>query len=378
MPKQAIIHPSIERVDIIETPIPEPGAKEVVIKTVVAGANPKDWKFSLWEEWAQSDALDPEIKSQVPPSPGAHNSGDDVAGIIYSVGADVSEFKPGDRVAAMHVTITENGGYAEYTVAPAYLTFHIPQHVSFEEAATMPTAALTAALALYSDLRVPTPYDSQHIRDKCKNVPFLVYGATTSIGAFGAKLARLSGFYPIIGVAGRAGEFANTLVDYVIDYRIGEDAVVQAVEGILKKEQLGGKVPYILDAISEHGSLETTLRLVDPNGTISVMLPPKLFARDPKNFEYPAGVTAINAATPQVLSTHKDFAYLWSRYFAKLLEDGRLKAHPYEVVPGGLDGVLTGLRNLRDGKNSGFKYVFRIKETDLTKGPRTHTAKSST
>lgn len=40
-----------------------------------------------------------------------------------------------------------------------------------------------------------------------------------------------------------------------------------------------------------------------------------------------------------------------------------MKGHPYEVVPGGLKGVLLGLQNLRDGKASGVKYVYKIEET---------------
>ncbi|KAI0192440.1 putative alcohol dehydrogenase [Astrocystis sublimbata] len=372
MPKQAIVYPRLEAVEIVETPIPTPGPKEVVIKVSVAGTNPKDWKFYMWDEWIATGKIPAEVAAQVPHNSSAHNSGDDVAGIVHSVGENVHEFKPGDRVAAMHEPGNENGGFAEYTVAADYLTFHVPHHVSFEEAATIPTAGLTTALALFSDLQFPPPWASQSTRDEWRRVPFLIYGVTTSVGAFAAKLARLSGFQLIIGVAGRAADFANTLVDYVIDYRNGEDAIVEAVEGILKKEGLGRKIPYIFDAVSEEGSLEAGLRLIDPNGSISTMLPPQMFAKDPENFKYPPGVTSINTAAPQVLSTHKDFAYLWLRYFGKVLENERFKGHPHQVVPGGLGGVLTGLRNLRDGKASGFKYIFRIEETDFSKGNVTY------
>jgi hypothetical protein len=48
MPRQAIILPSLEDVEIIETPMPVPGAKDVVIKVMVSGSNPKDWKYPLW------------------------------------------------------------------------------------------------------------------------------------------------------------------------------------------------------------------------------------------------------------------------------------------------------------------------------------------
>ena len=282
------------------------------------------------------------------------------------MGKDVYEFRPGDRVAALHEPGTENGSFAEYAVAPDWTTFHIPHNVSFEEAATIPVSALTAAVALYLDMKLPAPYNLSNpaAESSGKKMPILIYGVTSSVGAFAAKFARLSGLSPIIGVAGRAGEFAKTLADYVVDYRNGEDALVAAVEEVLAKEGLGNKLHYVFDAISEDGSLEATLRLIDPNtGTVSTVLPPNLFAKDKKNFKYPPGVKAINSVLPFIQSTHKDFGYLWSRYLGRLLEDGRLKAHPYEVIPGGLNGVLTGLKNLRDGKASGVKYVYRIEDT---------------
>jgi NADPH:quinone reductase-like Zn-dependent oxidoreductase len=48
MPRQVIVQPSIEAVEIVDTPIPVPKAHEVVIKVAVAGTNPKDWKMPLW------------------------------------------------------------------------------------------------------------------------------------------------------------------------------------------------------------------------------------------------------------------------------------------------------------------------------------------
>lgn len=282
---------------------------------------------------------------------------------MHSVGKGVYEFKPGDRVAAMHRAGKENGSYAEYSVAPDWTTFHIPQHVTFEEAATVPTAALTAAIALYVDMKLQAPHD---VAVGKKPAPAIViYGVTSAVGAFAAKLARLSGLHPIIGIAGRAGDYGRTLADYVVDYRLGDDAVVTRVEEILKKEGLGGKASHVFDAISEGGTLETTLRFLDANGGIvSTVLPPALFARDKENFAYPSGVTAINSALPRVHSTHQDFGYVWSRLLGRLLTDGRLKPHPFEIVPGGLHGVLTGLQKLRDGKASAVKYVYNIEDTN--------------
>lgn len=209
---------------------------------------------------------------------------------------DVYEFRSGDRVAGLHEFGTENGSFAEYAVALDWTTFHVPQNKSFEEAATIPTASLTAALALYFDMKLSTPYKPAEDSGK----PILIYGVTSAVGSFAAKFARLSGLYLIIKVVGGAGDFARTLVDYVVDYRNGEDAVVTAVEGILANEGLS-KVPNVFNAISVNGSLETILRLINPNGgTVSTVLPPKLFARDKEGLHWPPGVVGINSTVPQV------------------------------------------------------------------------------
>ena len=102
------------KVTIQDVPIPTPGDRDVLIKVDVFGTNPKDWKY-------------PAMMGEV------SNSGDDVAGIIESVGKDVFELKKGDRVAGFHVMRTPQGTFAEYAIVPAHTTFHIPPSTSFEE-----------------------------------------------------------------------------------------------------------------------------------------------------------------------------------------------------------------------------------------------------
>ena len=65
---------------IVDSPIPHAGENQVVIKVVVSGSNPKDWKRA-------EGGLE-------------LNTGDDIAGIVHRVGLNVVEFKPGDRVVS--------------------------------------------------------------------------------------------------------------------------------------------------------------------------------------------------------------------------------------------------------------------------------------
>lgn len=111
--KEAIVNVDLS-VSIIDSDIPKPKENEVLIKVIVSGSNPKDWKIPGWTQ-----------KS--------HNSGDDIAGVVESVGENVTEFRKGDRVAAFHVMRAPHGSFAEYAIAPAHTTFHIPKKTTYEE-----------------------------------------------------------------------------------------------------------------------------------------------------------------------------------------------------------------------------------------------------
>lgn len=103
-------------ITIRDTGIPAPEAGQVLIRVVVSGTNPKDWKLPpLWP------------KDGIPT-----NQGDDIAGHIETVGEDVMGFHKGDKVAAFHQVMTPHGSYAEFAIAPAHTTFHIPAKTSFE------------------------------------------------------------------------------------------------------------------------------------------------------------------------------------------------------------------------------------------------------
>lgn len=80
------------------------------------------------------------------------NTGDDIAGFVHSVGSNVWEFKPGDRVASFHEMRTPGGSYAEYAVGWQHTTFHIPKKTSFE-GAYLPSVARNIEVGLGADKR---------------------------------------------------------------------------------------------------------------------------------------------------------------------------------------------------------------------------------
>jgi NADPH:quinone reductase-like Zn-dependent oxidoreductase len=111
--KEAIIDKTVAvTIRDVEIPTPQPG--QVLIKVVVSGTNPKDWKVPKW----QPDNV--------------INQGDDIAGYVEAVGEGVQKFRKGDKVAAFHEMLSPHGSYAEYAIAWEHTTFHLTEKTSFE------------------------------------------------------------------------------------------------------------------------------------------------------------------------------------------------------------------------------------------------------
>jgi NADPH:quinone reductase-like Zn-dependent oxidoreductase len=158
------------------------------------------------------------------------------------------EFKTGDRLAAFYKMYTSHGTFAEHAVAPDWTT----TYAYFEEGATIPLTSLTGAVGLHLDLCLLQPFDP-HPKGKGEKAPPLIHRAGSAVGAYSAKLARLSGMHRTIDVA--AGSVTNykDLVDYVFDYRRDEDIIVSDIGEILKKEELPDRIAHVFNATADHG-----------------------------------------------------------------------------------------------------------------------------
>ncbi|KAI1133363.1 GroES-like protein [Nemania abortiva] len=318
---------------IHDVPIPKPAAGQVVIKVIVSGSNPKDWKVPIWFDRTL-------------------NTGDDIAGIVHEVGENVTEFKVGDRVAAFHEMMEPGGSYAEYAVAWQHTTFHIPEETTYEEAAAIPLAAMTSAVALYIRLRLPQPW-----LPATEPIPLVIYGAASAVGAYAIQLAQRSNIHPLICVAGRSIAHVEKLIDrskgdVILDYREGDDALVDG----LRRVADGKPLLYALDAVSKPWSYANLFKVLANGAQIT-------FVQDVEASEVPPQFEHSRTRVGSVHQDAKDFGHVYFRYFARGLQEGWFKPQPQEVVPGGLGGVQQALENLRDGKANAVKYVFRIADT---------------
>lgn len=303
------------------------------------------------------------------------NSGDDVAGFVHAVGSNVTDFHVGDRVAALHELGTPGGSYAEFALVWDWTTFHLGDHVSFEEAATVPMAALMASIGLFGMLEVVAgPWI--HVQAGSEE-PLVIYGAAGAVGAFAVKLAKLVNVHPLICVAGNGIPFVETLIsegDTIIDYRKGNDFVVEEMRKALKGQEL----KYAFDATSEHGSYKNLSQVLANVGKVTLVLPfPEILKDIPPHIEQSTTMAGSlwkelsadqerdNKALGKLGIEYggKEFGVMFTKLIASWLNDGKLKPHPHEVIEGGLHGVETALKALREGKVSAKKYVVRIADT---------------
>jgi NADPH:quinone reductase-like Zn-dependent oxidoreductase len=184
--------PDVLRIDEIARP--EPGPDGVLVRVRAASVNRVDWYDVTGRPWIAR----PITGLRGPKSPPV---GVDFAGTVETVGEDVTDLKPGDDVFGI-----ANGSFAEYACVKKAAALK-PAKVSFEDAATLPVAGLTAL---------------QGLRDRGRLQPgqsVLVNGASGGVGTFAIQIAKALGAEVTAVCSTRNVEQARSLgADHVIDY----------------------------------------------------------------------------------------------------------------------------------------------------------------
>ena len=278
-------------------------------------------------------------------------------------------------MAGLHELGARGGAYAEYAILHDFGTIHIPDSMSFEEAAVFGMANYMAASGLFSMLKVA----GGPFAPLTKSKPLLIYGAASAAGAQAVKLAQLSNIHPLICVAGSAAPFVEGLIspekgDAIVDYRNGDEALVEGIKAALSRAG-AERLEYAFDAISEKGSYTNCGKVLHPHeGKLTITLPPR---KDtvPPTIEQTATMAgsmfrplaSVNGTDIGNLGMGKDgrlFGHVFSRLFERLVADETLTMLPYKVMNGGLTGLEGILKSLRAGKSGGAtKQVLRIADT---------------
>ena len=194
---RAIVHVRYGRPDLLElrdVERPEIADDQVLLKVHAASVNPVEW-------YGVTGFLPARIGGGLR-RPKSEAVGGDVSGRVEAVGEDVADLEPGDEVFG-----SSGYSWAEYAVAGPEKLARKPANVSFEEAAAVPVAGLTALQALR---------DHGQVRPGQK---VLINGASGGVGTFAVQLAKVFGADVTAVCSTRNIEQARSLgADRVVDY----------------------------------------------------------------------------------------------------------------------------------------------------------------
>jgi NADPH:quinone reductase-like Zn-dependent oxidoreductase len=180
-------------VQIMDVPAPSPKSDEVLIKVRAAGVNPVDWKVRKGELKMLIGKRFPKIL------------GFECAGEVAETGSRVTKYKQGDNIIA--ITRLRLGAFAEYVCVPDISVFPKPAGLSFEEAASISVAGLTAYVALRKKGNVSAG----------KNV--LINGASGGVGTFAVQIAKIFGAKVTAVCSSVNFDLVRNIgADHVIDY----------------------------------------------------------------------------------------------------------------------------------------------------------------
>lgn len=288
--------PEVLHMAEIERPPVSPG--NVIVQVAYASVNPADWKSR--EGW-----LALYFQYQFP-----FVVGFDAAGIVVEVGEGVTGLAVGDRVVTPgNQGLGERGSYAEYLRAAAERVIKLPDCVSFRDAATLPTAGMTAWEATVDNGKVQ------------EGSRVLVNGGAGGTGSFAIQIAKLFGARVIATCSAGNFDYVRSLgADHAIDYRQGN------VVGAIRAWAPEG-IDLIVDTVGQ-GSIVDAIETVRRGGIICPI--GTLIADEP---QYDATRAATAGVT--VIPTISNFANQ-HRQLAELvaaLADGRIRAPEYRVLP---------------------------------------------
>ncbi|MET8771399.1 NADP-dependent oxidoreductase [Streptomyces sp. NPDC004658] len=270
-----------EDLEWTELPDPKVAPGEVLVRVKAAGVNPVDWKLA-------EGRLDAVMETGFPLIPGW-----DVAGVVEQVGFDVTEFAPGDEVFGyIRKDWAQFGAYAELVSAHVRLLAPKPTALSWEEAAGVPLAGLTA----YQAIRRTGLQPGETV---------LVHGAAGGVGSFGVQIAAALGARVIATASERNHDFVRSLGAVPVTYGPG------------LRDRVREHAPQGVDAAVDfagHDAVDVSLELLDEPGRLASVVDPEAAA--------------------------KGGHYVWVRpdrddltALAALADDGRLTVHLDRVLP---------------------------------------------
>ena len=222
-----------EVLELVNLPVPQPGAGQVLVRIQAAGVN----------------FIDTYLREGRYPAALPFVPGQEAAGVIEQLGTGIEGFQVGDRVAWTGT----RGTYAEFALAPAADLLTLPEHISIEQAAAAMTQGLTAHYLAYSTYAIQ-PGDT-----------VLVHAGAGGVGLLLTQVAKRLGARVLTTVSTeeKAGLSRAAGADRVILYT--QASFVEAAE----EETAGRGLPVVYDSVGKT-TFEDSLKCLRPRGLLAL------------------------------------------------------------------------------------------------------------
>ncbi|KAI0894412.1 GroES-like protein [Annulohypoxylon nitens] len=338
------LHPKSPSIQVEQLPIPVPDPNELLIRVAAVALNPVDWMF----------AAHPIAKQEF---------------VNRGSAAEAQEIPIGMRVAGFLQgacsTNERPGAFAEYVTIPWDLVWHVPSHLSLEQAASVSMCGLTAAQAVFGRLGLPCPFStslppSPLISNPASAEPLniLVYGSSTSLGLYVAQLLHLTSqvsslLIRLIGVASPSKHALLQQKPYsytaLVDYR--SPTWVSDVLSLTN----GRGIDYAVDCISEGSTVVQVERTFGSRGgKLAVIRAPANGGYDVSGMRVKPAYGAVweglgvevgflNGLTLPANPQARKFAVDFYKFLSSGTEHGKsmLEPNPVRIMPGGLDKIAS-------------------------------------
>lgn len=262
-------------------PIPQIDNDELLIQVKASSVNPVDWKVRKG------------LLKFLPGQKLPKVLGGDIAGIVEKVGKNISEFKPGDEVYGL-ISAIKGGAYAEFAVAKQQQISLKPKTLSFEEAAIIPLAALTAYQGLNRVGKINTG----------ENV--IINGCSGGVGHFAIQIAKAMGV-EVTGVC--------STKNVIFSKKLGADNIIDYTKEDLFDENI--KYDIFFDAVAKQ-SFKNVKKYLKKGGRYITTLPSFGVILNPIT-----GILSTKSAKMSNVTTNAEDI----RFLSELIKSKKLKVH---------------------------------------------------
>lgn len=303
---------SLDHMEWGEIADPKEGNGELLVRVRAVALNPVDYKVATNGNPAWSYP---------------HIVGVDLAGEVISVGDGVSDFKAGDRVA-VHTSLAKRGAFAELAIVDARAAGRIPDDVSFEDAAAILCAGMTAYEAVVQKLNTTHK----------KNI--LIHAGAGGVGGFAIQLAKMQGLKVFTTASTSNHEWVKDLgADVAIDYK--EENVTDRI----MEETNGRGADLILNTVGREVATADLERLAFSGHLAYIAGGPDLSGVKPFSLSPSIHEVALGAAHASGDDRAVSNLAFMAEELMSMVSDGRLESLVTKVLQ--REELVDGLKELQ-------------------------------